>query len=40
MHDVTGRRLAYNPKEADGRYVRVRVRQADGAFALTQPVFL
>ncbi len=40
VHQAGGRRLEYMPRDADGAYVRFRVRGDSGSFALTQPVFL
>jgi hypothetical protein len=40
VHEATGRRLEYTPRATDGSYVRFRVSDKDGRFALTQPVFL
>ncbi len=40
VHEATGRALDYEPKQRDGGYVRFRVRDQRGRFAITQPVFL
>ncbi len=40
VHEARGRRLEYAPRASDGSYVRFRVSDGAGRFALTQPVFL